>query len=477
MKDLNKCNHRWISLWIAAALLSLSFLRWWIHWRAGDPRLTPKPFRVGFDSNGRYFRPGGTPTGPVSEVFVEAARREHIPIEWVYAAEGSEASLRSGKVDLWPLVGDTPERRKLIYLSRPWLANRYWMISLRSSGMSTPKDAPGRTVLYYKTDLNSRLAQANFPGAHLVVRAANQEVLEAICQGKSDAGMISANDASDAQFLPPAACRNRKLNFFPLPNGKVVFGIGASYARPGADRAADAIASSIGDMARDGTLSSIYFGWSLNPHNDADIVDYVWALQQRDRYMAVAIWVLALTLVLLGCLIHRLRIAKRVERKKIEEALLQERNLLTVLLENTPDYIYFKDAEGRFIRNSRAHLKSFGLTDSAQALGKSDVDFFSPEQAREKLADEQEILRSGNSIISKEEKHTCFDGQVSWVSTTKMPLRNGSGKIIGTFGISRSISAKKQAEEALQQAKEAAEAANRAKGAFLAKMSHEIRTL
>jgi PAS domain S-box-containing protein len=476
MKHLNKSNHPRIVLWIAAALFSLSFLLWCRHWRAGDPRLSPKPFRVGFDSNGRYFRPDGTPTGPVIEVFVEAARRQHIPIEWVYAPEGSETSLRSGKVDLWPLVGDIPGRRKFVYISRPWLANRYWMISLQSSGISGLKDTPWRTILYYKTDLNDRLAEASFPGAHLVARGANLEILEAICLDKANAGMISADDVTAAQFQQVAACRNAKLNFFPLPNGRVMFGIGASYSRPGADRAADAIASSLGDLTRDDTLSSIYFRWSLNPNNDATIVYYVWALQQRDRYMAVAIRLLALALVLLGCLIHRLRIVKRRERKRIEEALLQEKNLLTALLENTPDYIYFKDAESRFIRNSRAHLKKFGLTELAEALGKSDVDFFGPEQARERLADEHEMLRSGNAIIGKEEKETWPDGRVTWVSTTKMPLRDASAKIIGTFGISRSITAKKQAEQALEQAKEAAEAANRAKSAFLANISHEIRT-
>ena len=92
------------------------------------------------------------------------------------------------------------------------------------------------------------------------------------------------------------------------------------------------------------------------------------------------------------------------------------------------------------------------------------------------MADEQEIFRTGQPVLDKEEKETWPDGRVTWVATTKMPLYDEAGQIVGTFGISRDITERKQAAEALRAAKEAAEAANRAKSAFLANMSHEIRT-
>ena len=129
----------------------------------------------------------------------------------------------------------------------------------------------------------------------------------------------------------------------------------------------------------------------------------------------------------------------RTEKKRAEEALIEERHLLHTLMDNLPDMIYFKDRESRFTRINKAHAKLFGLSDPAQAVGKTDFDFFTAEHAQQAYADEQEIIRTGQPMVGKEEKETWPDGRVTWVSTTKMPLRDAHGNIIGTFGVSRDI--------------------------------------
>jgi PAS domain S-box-containing protein len=139
-------------------------------------------------------------------------------------------------------------------------------------------------------------------------------------------------------------------------------------------------------------------------------------------------------------------------------------------------YIYFKDEQSRFLRVNSALAKKLGVKEPAAAIGKTDQDFFPEEYARHALRDELEIMRTGRPNLSIEEQATWPDGSKSWVSSTKMPMRNARGQIIGTFGISRDISDMVKARGDLQSAKNSAEAANRAKSEFLANMSHEIRT-
>jgi len=177
-------------------------------------------------------------------------------------------------------------------------------------------------------------------------------------------------------------------------------------------------------------------------------------------------------------------------QKMAEEILEQERSLLNALMDNVPDFIYFKDADSRFIRINAAHARAFELKDPVEAVGKSDFDFFTEEHARPAYEAEREIIRTGRPIVGLVEKETRADGRVNWVSTTKVPLVDSRGQVRGTFGISRDVTEQKQAELALHDALEdlrkandvaeaarrTAEAASQAKGMFLARMSHEIRT-
>jgi PAS domain S-box-containing protein len=143
------------------------------------------------------------------------------------------------------------------------------------------------------------------------------------------------------------------------------------------------------------------------------------------------------------------------ERKRAEERLASERNLLArqqyildTFMENVPDRVYFKDLESRITRANKAHAIKLGLSDPAEEIGKSDFDFFPEEQARVKYEQEQEIIRTGEPVLDLEES----DGLGHWALTTKMPLRDEKGEIIGTFGISRDITAVKEAQAALEKA-------------------------
>jgi|GEM_PF-362701 PAS domain S-box len=144
-------------------------------------------------------------------------------------------------------------------------------------------------------------------------------------------------------------------------------------------------------------------------------------------------------------------VRKAIDRHHALDSTRRDRHLLEILMNNIPDAIYFKDTESRFIRINKAHARRFNLSNTAEAIGKTDADFFSAEHAHQALADEQRTMRTGQPLVGIEEAETWPDGSVTWVSTTKMPLRDQSGKIIGTFGISRDITARKKAELALEE--------------------------
>ena len=153
-----------------------------------------------------------------------------------------------------------------------------------------------------------------------------------------------------------------------------------------------------------------------------------------------------------GDIIGTLGVSKDVtELQEAEAKVAETGSLLDTLLENSPDCIYFKDRKSRFIYFSKAFRNLFKVADSVGLRGKTDFDYFTEEHARPAFEDEQEIIRTGKPLVGKLEKETHPDGRVTWCLTTKMAWRNKSGKIIGTFGTSKDVTAIKEAEARLDQ--------------------------
>ncbi len=133
------------------------------------------------------------------------------------------------------------------------------------------------------------------------------------------------------------------------------------------------------------------------------------------------------------------------------DSLSWDRHLTRALRDTVPESIYFKDAEGQFLSINQAMARRLGLSTPQQAVGKTDRDFFPAESARSSALEEQEIIRTGQPILDDEEEEVWPDHSTSWSSITKLPLRDAAGQIVGTFGITRDITASKQAEAALME--------------------------
>ena len=140
------------------------------------------------------------------------------------------------------------------------------------------------------------------------------------------------------------------------------------------------------------------------------------------------------------------QLEQRVKERTAEIA--RQKYILDTFMANVPDSIYFKDRESRITHANLAHARSMGFYDPSEEMGKSDFDFFPEELARSKYEQEQAIMQTGQPLLALEEP----DAQGRWSLTTKMPLRDEHGEIIGTFGISRDITPLKQAQHQVEDA-------------------------
>ncbi|MGP7998188.1 MAG: sensor histidine kinase [Streptosporangiaceae bacterium] len=172
------------------------------------------------------------------------------------------------------------------------------------------------------------------------------------------------------------------------------------------------------------------------------------------------------------------------DRPKTEE--LRELKLVCMgnLLSTTEERVYFKDLMSRFLFVSEGWIEAYapGRT-AAELAGKTDFDVFSDQHAAAAFADEERIARTGEPISGQLERETYSGRDDAWVSTTKMPLVDDHGQIIGTFGISRDVTGQVRAEQRLAQQAVELTAQNeqlrqldRLKDEFIGLVSHELRT-
>ena len=133
-----------------------------------------------------------------------------------------------------------------------------------------------------------------------------------------------------------------------------------------------------------------------------------------------------------------------------EQSPIIHRALVTAFLENVPDLVYFKDTSSRFIAVSKSKARRHGCDAPAELVGKSDRDFFSAQHAEATFAEEAEVMRAGIPIVGRCNKIVWADGHITWARTSKLPLRDERGEIIGTFGITQDITDQRRAEDALE---------------------------
>lgn len=162
--------------------------------------------------------------------------------------------------------------------------------------------------------------------------------------------------------------------------------------------------------------------------------------------------------------------------KQATEEINYHNHLLNELINSIPDNIFIKDTDSRFLLANRSIARLMGAVSASNLIGNTDFDFYPKKLAKKFRDDELQVMNTGKALINMVEQVIDPEHNRHWYSTSKTPLRNSEGEIIGIMGIGRDISDLVKEKKALRKAKLAAEKADQLKSAFLANLSHEVRT-
>jgi signal transduction histidine kinase/DNA-binding response OmpR family regulator len=279
-------------------------------YRAVYRRPAPRTFRIGFQNSPPYPYPGahGQPTGPTVETLRAAAARAGIALEWVYVPDGPEKALTTVGVDLWPLMGDLPERRGMVHVSAPYARMSYALLSPEWRGVNDPGELAGKTVALTRISSDQRVAAERLPRSSFLRAPTVDEVVEAVCQGRADGGLLVVN-AFATVAMPD--CPAGPLRLRPLVGATYYYGVGANLTRRDAIRAAGLLRDAIGALAEDGTLASIDFRWNTKLGQE---VSAIFSYREARFYSIVFLTLCAILgpiLVIVVVMARRLRSAHR----------------------------------------------------------------------------------------------------------------------------------------------------------------------
>jgi len=273
--------------------------------------------RVGLNDSPPYCLIGrdGTPRGFTVDVIREAARRKGIRLELVTALEGPDLAFAAGKVDVWPLLTDVPERHARIFFTDPWMRTKFVLLVPGGSSIKDVAGAANRRVSYCDTPMHQRLAIRTFPHSRFVPEPQGAE-LGGLCAGTVDAALIETKEMLTRLLQRPPSCASLKIDLIPVPGAGYQMAIGSNRA---SQWSAKALRSAITEMAEDLTLDRIKSKWLDDLSDETAIVGELLEVRQHETRFRWAAGLMTFVIGILTWLVYRTKAAQK-EATSLEKA-------------------------------------------------------------------------------------------------------------------------------------------------------------
>jgi signal transduction histidine kinase/CheY-like chemotaxis protein len=302
-----------IRIW-SLALAVLTGLTAWIGVRAESPRTV---YRVGT----RIFPPYVVPTanggfdGVLLSIFNEAARRRGIRLEWHLQPDGADDALRSTRVDLWPQLNRTPERKKTIYISKPWMVLEFALLAPKRLQVSGLGDVRGKKIAFVSRPVTQAMADKYLKNAIPVRFASLGDVMPAVCAGQADAAFVDSRYALSVLTERPDRCTNVPLQYSLVQEAFLPLGIASNHQSA---RVAESLADEILRMGVDGTLARVQGQWGAISTHDTEALNALGQLQAKSRHLVYVIAGMAVLLAILAVLVRRLHVTRGIASRAVQ---------------------------------------------------------------------------------------------------------------------------------------------------------------
>jgi PAS domain S-box-containing protein len=434
----------WLVLGAAAVLAGVTAMSYI------GTRTQLKPYyRIGWESVPPYqvASDTGEPTGLAIDIVKKAAARRGIALQWVYRPDSSDSALRSGEVDLWPIMGILQERKGHIHLTEPYMESEYLFLVPAQSRFVKASELAHATVSCTALPLNEMYLRPLFPDIRLIRSRDARSALDLLCGGEVDAVFLEQVSAFWI-LLEGVSCPHSKFRIVKVNGPRIQRALGSTLE---AENAAEALRDQISDLADQGELAQIVSRWSYVAGMDIDALSAWGRTRRRFRVYRFSLGALALLLAFAVWAAAGFR-RERNKARNWSRALHESDRTLRLVTDNLSDMVLAFDMR-RNLTYANPGLEKFTGFNAAEIRERGFLALVHPDDSG-RVRVLWERLYLGHSFEQERYRLVSRSNEVKWSSASWGPIHDESGAQVGVQGIERDITKQKQAEDALNESEE-----------------------